>query len=94
MAQPREAADRESVVIGLAKANCSLRSANAIVVAFFTLMVSAPVMAGTCTGNGIELQVLGSGGPELLGDRALTSYVIRLDGRASLLIARAIYERP
>ena len=63
-------------------------------VAFFTLMVSAPGMAGACTGNGIELQVLGSGGPELLGDRALTSYVIHLEGPASVLIESSIYEPP
>ena len=69
-----------------AKPNRSLRSAGAAAVALFTLMVAAPVTAGSCTGNGIELQVLGSGGPELIGDRASTSYLIRRDGRPSVLI--------
>ncbi|MGB4859920.1 MAG: MBL fold metallo-hydrolase [Dokdonella sp.] len=43
-------------------------------------------MAASCTGRGIELQVLGSGGPELMGDRASTSYLIRREGKPSVLV--------
>lgn len=39
-----------------------------------------------CTGEGIELQVLGSGGPELLADRAASSYLIRDGGLGRVLV--------
>jgi ribonuclease BN (tRNA processing enzyme) len=42
--------------------------------------------AAACTGHGVELQVLGSGGPELISHRASSSYLIWRDGRASVLI--------
>ncbi len=63
-----------------------LRGAIAASVASVALMAAAPAMAGSCTGKGIELQVLGSGGPELVAARASTSYLIRRDGRPSVLI--------
>jgi ribonuclease BN (tRNA processing enzyme) len=40
----------------------------------------------TCTGKGVELQVLGSGGPELQDKRASSSYVVWRDGKARVLI--------
>jgi ribonuclease BN (tRNA processing enzyme) len=43
--------------------------------------------AGTaCTGQGVELQVLGSGGPEVQDKRASSSYLIWRDGKARVLI--------
>lgn len=39
-----------------------------------------------CQGHRVELQVLGSGGPELDDRRASSAYLIRLDGRARLLV--------
>lgn len=42
--------------------------------------------ASSCTGHGIELQVLGSGGPELQDKRASSSYLIWQDGKARVLI--------
>jgi len=42
--------------------------------------------AAACTGHGVELQVLGSGGPELLTHRASSSYLIWRGGRPSVLI--------
>ena len=42
--------------------------------------------AGTCTHQGVELQVLGSGGPELEDHRASSSYLIWQDGRPRVLI--------
>jgi ribonuclease BN (tRNA processing enzyme) len=42
--------------------------------------------AATCTGHGVELQVLGSGGPELEDKRASTSYLVWQDGAARILV--------
>jgi ribonuclease BN (tRNA processing enzyme) len=42
--------------------------------------------AEPCTHKGVELQVLGSGGPELEDQRASTSYLLWLDGRPRILI--------
>src|ERR1700756_4622487 len=49
----------------------------------------APVVAAaaaTCSGHGVQLQVLGSGGPELEDKRASSSYLIWQDGRPRILI--------
>lgn len=54
--------------------------------ALLSLTLAAPIMAASCKGVGVELQVLGSGGPELIADRASTSYLIRRDGRPSVLV--------
>lgn len=41
----------------------------------------------SCGKSGVWLQVLGSGGPEILqGGRASTSYIVWLDGKARLLV--------
>jgi ribonuclease BN (tRNA processing enzyme) len=42
--------------------------------------------AGACGANGVALQVLGSGGPQLQAKRASTSYLIWQDGKARALI--------
>ena len=42
--------------------------------------------AASCTRNGVELQVLGSGGPELEDKRASTSYLVWQDGRPRLVV--------
>jgi ribonuclease BN (tRNA processing enzyme) len=42
--------------------------------------------AETCTGKGVEVQVLGSGGPELQDKRASSSYLIWRDGKARVLV--------
>ena len=44
------------------------------------------VQAAECMGQGIELQVLGSGGPEMQGKRASSSYLIWRDGKARVLV--------
>ncbi len=53
-------------------------------------LCAAPVLAQTsergCGAPGVRLQVLGSGGAELAPDRAGTSYLIWVDGRARLLV--------
>lgn len=42
--------------------------------------------ASSCSGVGVELQVLGSGGPEMQDKRASSSYLIWQDGKARVLI--------
>ena len=42
--------------------------------------------AARCTGHGVEVQVLGSGGPEVEGKRASSSYLVWRDGKARVLI--------
>lgn len=53
-----------------------------------TLCQAAPAgsQAKACTGHGIELQVLGSGGPEMEDRRASSSYLVRQDGRPRVLL--------
>jgi len=42
--------------------------------------------ASRCSGQGVQLQVLGSGGPEVEDQRASSSYLLWLDGKARVLI--------
>jgi hypothetical protein len=44
------------------------------------------VCGESCAGKGIELQVLGSGGPELEDRRASSSYLIWRDGQPRILV--------
>jgi ribonuclease BN (tRNA processing enzyme) len=48
------------------------------------LLQAAP--GKSCTHHGVELQVLGSGGPELEDQRASSSYLIWQDGRPRVLV--------
>ena len=56
--------------------------------AIVALFVGAPgsAHANACTGKGLELQVLGSGGPEMQTGRASTSYLVWRDGKARVLV--------
>jgi ribonuclease BN (tRNA processing enzyme) len=57
--------------------------------AAFLLMLGAlldTAQASTCTGKGVEVQVLGSGGPEVQDKRASSSYVVWRNGKARVLI--------
>lgn len=54
-----------------------------VAVVFFWPLFSIAFM---CTGNGIEVQVLGSGGPETQDMRASSSYIIWIDGKATILV--------
>ncbi len=54
---------------------------------FLMLIICAPVNATTACGDeGLWLQVLGSGGPELDDGRASSGYIIWREGKAKLLI--------
>lgn len=55
---------------------------------FFTLL-SVSIVARTadhCAGEGVWLQVLGSGGPELTDGRASSSYLVWLDKQARVMV--------
>jgi ribonuclease BN (tRNA processing enzyme) len=58
------------------------------VVVYVALLTFAPsrVLAQGCGTNGLAVQVLGSGGPLAGPNRASTSYLVWLDGRARVLI--------
>jgi ribonuclease BN (tRNA processing enzyme) len=51
-----------------------------------TLALSPTVAAQTCGAQGVALQVLGSGGPELQDKRASSSYLIWENGQARVLV--------
>jgi hypothetical protein len=55
-----------------------------------TLVINFPLIpsgdAEECGGEGIAVQVLGSGGPELQAKRASSSYLVWQDGQARVLI--------
>ena len=42
--------------------------------------------ARACEPQGVRVQVLGSGGPELVGGRASSSYLVWIDGKARALV--------
>lgn len=50
------------------------------------ILACARTLAGPCSGTGLELQVLGSGGPELPDQRASSSYLVWLDGKPRVLV--------
>ena len=55
-----------------------------------TLVINFPLIlsgdAETCGGEGIAVQVLGSGGPELQAKRASSSYLVWQDGQVRVLV--------
>jgi ribonuclease BN (tRNA processing enzyme) len=64
------------------------RFAAAAFVALLAANLLAPLeaQAGPCVRQGVELQVLGSGGPELEDKRASSSYLVWQDGRPRILV--------
>jgi ribonuclease BN (tRNA processing enzyme) len=46
----------------------------------------ASAKGATCSGRGVQVQVLGSGGPEMEDKRASSSYLVWQDGRPRILI--------
>ncbi len=60
---------------------------------FLIAALTPPLHAGTlavpnraCEPQGLRVQVLGSGGPELAGGRASSSYLVWIDGKARALV--------
>jgi ribonuclease BN (tRNA processing enzyme) len=61
------------------------RIASHVLVGSACVAAAAPASM-PCTGKGIEVQVLGSGGPELQDKRASTSYLVWRDGKPRILV--------
>lgn len=57
-----------------------------VLAAGLLVFAGQPVHAAACAGQGVEVQVLGSGGPELHDRRASSSYLVWRDGRARVLV--------
>ena len=60
-----------------------------VVVALLGASSLAPLAAAavaTCSGHGVQVQVLGSGGPELEDKRAASSYLVWQDARPRILV--------
>ena len=51
-----------------------------------TLMASSGALAQSCTGNPVAVQVLGSGAPGFVKDRANTSYLLWVGNQAKILV--------
>ena len=51
-----------------------------------TLMATSGVLAQSCTGNPVAVQVLGSGAPGFVKDRANTSYLLWVGNQAKILV--------
>ena len=58
----------------------------ALIALCLVLPGSGAALANPCTGHGIELQVLGSGGPEMQAKRASSGYLVWRDGKARVLV--------
>src|SRR5271169_5175158 len=51
-----------------------------------TLLASSGALAQSCTGNPVAVQVLGSGAPGFVKDRANTSYLLWVGNQAKILV--------
>src|ERR1700741_288592 len=51
-----------------------------------SLLVTTSAMAQSCTGNPVAVQVLGSGAPGFVKDRANTSYLLWVGNQARILV--------
>jgi ribonuclease BN (tRNA processing enzyme) len=57
-----------------------------LIVLVVSLLWLPAVMAQTCGTKGVQVQVLGSGGPELADKRASSSYLVWIDGKPRVLV--------
>ncbi|HME33119.1 MAG TPA: MBL fold metallo-hydrolase [Terriglobales bacterium] len=62
------------------------RSLNLIIIYFLSCAFLPSIEAQSCGSQGVAVQVLGSGGPELQDKRASSSYLVWEDGRARVLV--------
>ena len=56
------------------------------VCALALLCLPSYARAQTCAANPVTVQILGSGGPQINGERASASYLLWMDGRARMLV--------
>jgi hypothetical protein len=54
-----------------------------------TLMGYSGALAQSCTGNPVAVQVLGSGAPGFVKDRANTSYLLWIGNQAKIIVVLA-----
>jgi ribonuclease BN (tRNA processing enzyme) len=57
-----------------------------LLIVLVLLSCAGTVSATQCSGTGLDVLVLGSGGPELTDQRASTSYLVRVDSTGRVLI--------
>jgi ribonuclease BN (tRNA processing enzyme) len=57
-----------------------------VVSLFLSCVLPPSILAQACGSQGVAVQVLGSGGPELQDKRASSSYLVWQDGRARVLV--------
>src|SRR3990170_3203385 len=57
-----------------------------LAVAVWLTLLALPAAAQTCAPDGVQVQVLGSGGPELAGNRAASGYLVWIEGKARVLV--------
>ena len=50
------------------------------------LLIQSTAVAQSCQSQRVKLQMLGTGGPELLNERASTGYLIWLDDKARIIV--------
>jgi ribonuclease BN (tRNA processing enzyme) len=58
----------------------------ALLMSAVMLIGGAPARAQICGGDGVVMQILGSGGPRINPERASASYLVWVDGRSRVLI--------
>lgn len=63
-----------------------IRSGSFVALLLLAATAIAPPVRAECRSERVELQMLGTRGPEFLDGRASTGYLIRLDGRARVLV--------
>src|SRR3990172_6181154 len=57
-----------------------------LAVAVWLPLPAPPPAAQPCAPDGVQVQVLGSGGPELAGNRAASGYLVWIEGKARVLV--------
>jgi ribonuclease BN (tRNA processing enzyme) len=68
------------------KFSVSARSCRLIIIGFLSCALLPSTEAQSCGAQGVAVQVLGSGGPELQDKRASSSYLVWEDGRPRVLV--------
>lgn len=58
----------------------------ALALSVFCVVAGSDPRAQICGGDGVALQILGSGGPRINAERASASYLVWVDGRARVLV--------
>ena len=57
-----------------------------VLMPLLAVMVGSGAAQATCDSSRVKLQMLGTGGPELFGERASTSYLVWLDDKARVIV--------